>query len=142
MSQKAQTKLIPGTYRLLEDLPPLVNDKRKTRDWRCCPMKAGTLFFYQEWAYAPDEEKPSIRITEQRIYPVGCYQSESVAPNESSKTRQLEELLTREEETPSLWLRREHGSSVALGVLDELFSAGKVTMDDVELAADRYLETL
>lgn len=129
---KAQTRLEPGTYRLCgDDLPPLRSDKRKHNDWRYNTIHAGQLFFYNEWTYAPNEEKPEATVTEQRIYPVGRYETESVRPNESSETRILEESLVRLEETPSLWIRRAHGLHTGLRVLDVLVATGKLTMGQV-----------
>lgn len=138
---KAQTKLTPGTYRLLGDLPPLRQDKRKTRDWRYLPMKAGTLFFYKEWTYAPGDDESKL-FTEQRLYPVGDYEHDSVSPNESYLTRQLEETLATLTDTPSLWLRREHSGRTALGVLDRLASDGKFTLADVQAATVADLEAV
>jgi len=128
-----QTKLKPGTYRLMRDIAPLRKDKRKTRDWKCNPVTAGTLFFYSEFTYSPHDDDRS--FTEHRLYPVGCYSSESVAPNESSATRELEELLIPVDDTPSLWLRREHSSRSGLAVLDRLCAEGKLTLAEVQAAA-------
>ncbi len=133
-----QTKLKPGTYRLTVDMPALRDDKRRTRDWRCQPMELGTLFFYTEWTYSPCDDET--KVTEHRLYPVRCHSSESVSPNETYTTRLLEESLMRVEETPSLWLRREHSSRTALGVLDTLFTSGKLTLADVQTATAAYLE--
>lgn len=131
-----QTRLVPGTYRLSEECGPLRNDKRKKNDWRCNKIAAGTLFFYTEWTYAPSEEHPQATVTERRLFPVGCYGSEGVAPNESHLTRELEELLVAVDESPSLWLRREHSTAAGLDVLDNLFACGKLTLADVKWAAN------
>ena len=139
MANKIQTKLTPGTYRLLDDLPALRKDKRRN-DWRYKPMKAGTRFFYTEWTYSPSDDDR--KVIECRLYPVGDYSHDSVSPNESSQTRDLEELLVRVEETPSLWMRREHESGTALGALDQLLIAGKITMEDVQAAADAHIVSL
>lgn len=135
--EKAQTRLEPGTYRLIMDFPPLREDKRKMRDWRYKPIKIGTLFFYKEWTYAPGDDETRLH-TEQRLYPTGDYEHISVSPNESMATRQLKDLLTRVDDTPSLWIRREHGGSSALGALDVLVADGKVTLQEVQQAVERY----
>lgn len=141
MNTKAQTKLIPGTYHLTVDLPALRKDKRRSTDWRCQPMKAGTLFHYTEWTYVPGDD-PEVTLTEQRIYPVGGYEHESVRPDETISTRDLEECLSRVDETASLWLRRNsHGGFTVFGVIDELVSSGKISMVDVQEAVTRYLAT-
>jgi hypothetical protein len=132
---KAQTKLAPGTYRCLADFPPLRKDNRRSTDWRYNPIKHGTLFFYKEWEYTPNDDKPEVVITEQRIYPVGDYEHLSVAPNESTATRDLEESLIRIEDTPSLWLRREHCTRMGLDVLDGLVLSGRLTLADVQAYA-------
>jgi hypothetical protein len=142
MKTKPQTRLRPGPYRLVEDFGPLLKDKRRTRDWRCQVIKAGTIFFYSEWTYHPNEDKPEVSYTETRLYPVGAYSSESVSVNESEQTRDLEEMLVRIDETPSLWVRREHGGSTGLGALDVLCEEGKITLDDVKQAAEKYLGRL
>lgn len=139
MTAKHQTRLVPGVYRLREDLPALRNDKRKTRDWRCRPMARGTLFFYQEVTFYPFDDART--YTEQRIWPIGEYEHFGVSPGESYDTRQLEEMLERQEETPSQWLRREHsGTAVAHGTIDKLFEQGKITIEDVQQACREWLE--
>ena len=130
-----QTRLKPGTYRLREDVPPLRVDKRRTRDWRYNPIKAGMRFFYKEWTYSPRDDE--FKITEHRLYPVGDYEHDSVTPDESTNTRILEELLERVEETPSLWIRREHGGWYALEVLDRLWADGTISMAQVQEHAAR-----
>jgi hypothetical protein len=137
-----QTKLVPGTYRLTEDLPPLVNDKRRSRDWKCCPMKRGQLFFYTEWTYAPDEERPERMRTEHRLYPLGSYQHDSVSPDLSSATRVLEECLERVDETPGLWFRREHSGGSPFGAIDELCKQGRFSLQDFKDAVESYYANL
>lgn len=140
-TSSSQAMLTPGTYRLCEDLAPLRADKRKTTDWRYMPIKAGTLFFYKEWTYAPGDDETKT-ITEQHLYPIGSYEHDSVTPNESALTRQLEESLLPIADTPSRWLRREHGGNTALGVLDQLALAGKITLAEVQAATAAYYEIL
>lgn len=136
-STKVPTRLTPGTYRLIgDDHPALRKDNRRKHDWKCQPIERGTVFFYTEHTYNPGDSER--QATEQLLYPVGCYQHEGVAPNESSATRLLEECLERVEETPSLWLRRVHSTSTGLGALDILFEQGKLTMQDVQSAVAIY----
>lgn len=135
---KAQTRLTPGTYILksLYPLDALREDKRRTNDWRYNPIRVGQRFFYKEWTYAPGDDE-TITSTEQRIYPVGDYEHLSVKPGESDRTRQLEELLVRVEDTPSLWLRREHSLYCGLQVLDVLVATGKVTLAEIQAIANK-----
>jgi len=132
---KAQTRLVPGTYRFIGEMSALRNDKRRSSDWRYNPIKSGQLFFYKEWEYAPNDDRPDVTITEQRIYPVGDYEHMSVAPNETAKTRDLEEALIPVEDTPSLWIRREHSVSFGLTVLDALVASGRISLMDVKIYA-------
>ena len=120
-----QTRLVPGTYRLREDLPALRKDGRRSRDWRYQPIKAGTLFFYSE---------PGA------LWPAGEHSHDSVPIDESIATRYLEELLVRVDETPSHWVRREHSSSFACDILDGLLTLGKITMPDIQQAARLILD--
>jgi hypothetical protein len=133
--RKAQTKLVPGTYRLIGEMPALRKDNRRTSDWRYNPIKPGQLFFYKEWEYAPNDDRPYVKIIEQRLYPVGDYEHMSVAPNESAETRNLEESLIQVEDTPSLWVRREHSARFALDVLDALVASGRISLMDVKIYA-------
>lgn len=137
LAEKTQTKLVPGTYRLQENLPPLRKDARKSgSDWRYRLMRAGTLFFYTEWTYAPNEEKPDVTITEQRIFPIGSSSIRGVSPNESYKTRQLEELLIPVSDTATFFMLREHGGQTAMRVIDKLIELGKTTLDEVREIAN------
>jgi|SRR6478609_3532095 len=134
---KAQTKLVPGTYRLQVDLPALRKDLRKhDSDWRCRVIQAGTLFFYTEWTYAPNEDKPDVTITEQRIFPVGGSSVRGVQPNESYEARLLEESLVRVPDTATFFLQREHGGQTAMRVIDTLIAAGKITLAEVMAIAN------
>lgn len=134
-------KLTPGTYRLTADLEALLKDKRRTRDWSFNPIKTGTLFFYTEWTYSPADD--GRMVTERRLYPVGRYSSESLSPYADQKAfRKLEALLERIDETPSLWLRREHEIGTGLRVLDALAKAGIVTLETIQNIANRVEKDL
>ena len=130
--------LTPGTYRLTKDLPPLKIDRRKTHDWRYLPMSADSLFAYTEWDMGP----PGTPVMKRDLRPSGGY--DPVDPTNISPydCRELVAALEPIEDTPSLWLAREHsGLGLARGILDCLVAAGKITLEDVKSAAAAYLES-
>jgi hypothetical protein len=114
-----------GTFRVTQDLPAVRPDKRKTRDWRAMPIKKGELLavrycdVYKRW----------------HIFPDGGYEHEAVLLKDvPDLVRALEPV----EDTPSLWLKREHGRiHAAPGILDVLVAEGTLTMAQVKEAYEK-----
>lgn len=123
-----------GTYRLRAGVPAPAPDKRKRHDWRARGAKAGDLFVVT--TYFVDPKAPRWLVT----YPSGEYAHYSVRLHEHPE---LVELLEPVQETPSLWLAREHnGLRITHGILDRLVADGTVTLDQVKAAATAYLEDI
>lgn len=128
--------LEPGTYRLTRDLPALEPDKRKTRDWRAQPMKAGTLFYVARTEKPSDDVPDWARdIWDARSYAFKCVRQRN---GQTSAISALVSALERVYEWPSTWLDREHRCSpnLASHVLDILVRQRFVSMQMVKEATE------
>jgi hypothetical protein len=129
----------PGTYRLSVTLPPLAKDGRRHSDWRYLPLLRGTLFIYTEHFedHKVQGKRKPVTIVQRWLRPVGKLMAIDPFTSRYFNARDLVAALVPVEETPSMYLRREHNvtPSTATHLIDLLAEQGKLTLDEVKKMA-------
>lgn len=111
-----------GTYLLTEDFTPPRVDLRSV-DWRKRVVPKGRIFhvtrdvdFDDKWV----------------AWPVAAYLSQRVLLSRKHGWNRFFDLLELLPDKPSWYLARHHGETTANRVLDALFAAGRIRIDELE----------
>jgi hypothetical protein len=127
--------LTSGHYRLTKDLPAVKSDRRRRHDWRARELTAGLLIVVQRERH----DVGGVEIETVTAFPSGEYSHYSVTPKQYPA---LFEALTPVSETPRQWLQREHnGLSLGGDILDLLVKLGKVSLAEIQEAAEIVLNS-
>lgn len=122
--------LEPGTYRLTETVTNPRPDRRHRYKWRLWPKwEKGMTLVVSDMSMPPPEglpRTPRLEFTR----PGGL---EGI-PVKGATGQLLAAKVVRLEETPSNWLQREHGITLAPRILDHLVRTGALTDAQVRAA--------
>ena len=122
----------PGPYVLRGDFTPPKLDRR-SNDWRKAVVKDGTLFHVVSSSI--------IEVSEYaEAYPLHGSPSNSVNNSERRGWKKFFEQLEPVGDRPSWYLERHHSRLSGAMVLDQLSYEGKITIQEVEEALERWME--
>lgn len=136
------TKLEPGTYRLRIDVENPKPDRRQRHDWRALvKWEKGMVFRVR---FDPYLKSPDANDVDALELWHGRYPHMSFSSWREGFWELLAPYLDRIDETPSQWMRREHGHDAGApwGILDMLVAEGRLTLDDVKELTERYYASL
>lgn len=115
--------LTPGTYRTSRDVAAISPDRRMRRDWRATAVKKGTIVHVRPFQL--DDDRTVLELW------AGEWPHQSIGVRDAAE---LIAALEPVQDTPGLWMDREHNGYGARMILNQLVKDGVVTLDQVKAA--------